>query len=132
MDPPIILFDGVCNLCNASIDFVLERDPKAHFRFASLQGEAGRALLRLHSIPADDMNSVVLVENNRTYTRSTAALRIARILTFPWPLLSVFLFLPAQVRDLFYDLVAQNRYRWFGQRETCRMPTPELKARFLD
>jgi predicted DCC family thiol-disulfide oxidoreductase YuxK len=129
---PVILFDGVCNLCNSSVDFVIDRDPEARFRFASLQEETGRDLLRRHDLAPETMDSVVLIEEERVYIRSTAALRIAHRLPFPWPLFSVFFILPAPLRDFFYDLIARNRYRWFGRRETCRMPTPELQARFLD
>lgn len=132
MDHPIILFDGVCNLCNSSVDFVIDRDPEARFRFASLQGEIGRGLLRQHDVAPEAMDSVVLIEEGRVHTRSTAALRIARRLPFPWPLFSIFFILPALLRDFFYDLIARNRYRWFGRRESCRMPTPELQTRFLD
>lgn len=129
---PIILFDGVCNLCNASVDFVIKRDRQELFRFASLQGKAAHALLHEHQLPADTINTVILVEGGKVYTRSTAALRITRHLPFPWPLLSLFLVVPLFIRDLVYDVVARNRYRWFGRADTCRVPAPELRARFLD
>jgi predicted DCC family thiol-disulfide oxidoreductase YuxK len=129
---PIILFDGICNLCNSSVDFVIDRDPEARFRFASLQGETGHEFLRRHDFAAATMDSVVLIEGDRMFVRSTAALRIARRLPFPWPLFSIFFILPAPLRDFFYDLIARNRYRWFGRRESCRMPTPELQTRFLE
>jgi len=129
MEHPIVLFDGVCNLCNAGVDFIIERDPRARFRFAALQGEAGQQLLGRHRL--DDLDSLVLIEGNEAHTRSTAALRIARRLASPWNLLAAFLVLPVPVRDFLYDIVARNRYRWFGRRNTCRAPTPELRSRFL-
>lgn len=128
---PVVLFDGVCNLCNGSVNFLLDRDHRETFRFASLQSDAGQRLLAEHGLPADDFDSFVLVEEGRAYTRSTAALRVARRLGFPWRLASLLLVIPAFLRDPFYDLVAKNRYRWFGKEETCRVPTPELRARFL-
>lgn len=130
--PPVILFDGICNLCNASVDFVIERDRREVFRFASLQGKTGQILLREHQLPDDAMDTVILIEGGKPYTRSTAALRIARRLSFPYPLLSIFLAVPSFLRNLVYDIVARNRYRWFGRTDTCRVPTPELSARFLD
>ncbi len=130
---PVILFDGVCNLCSASVNFVIDRDPGARFRFAPLQSEAGREILTAHgeSIPVGDPDSIVLVEDGAVYERSTAALRIARDLGGPWSLLYVFIIIPAFVRDAVYRLVARNRYRWFGKSDACRVPTPELRARFL-
>jgi predicted DCC family thiol-disulfide oxidoreductase YuxK len=126
----IVLFDGVCNLCNAAIRFVIARDPHAHFQFASLTSEtAGRALQGL-SGPLPD--SVVLVDEGRIYTRSDAALRIARRLTFPWPLAYGLIVLPRTARDWVYDLVAAHRYRWFGRLENCPVPSPAVRERFLD
>lgn len=130
--PAILLFDGVCNLCNASVNFIIDRDPQAYFRFAPLQSETGRRLLEKHGLPTGSMDTVVLVEDDRAYVRSTAALRIARHLVFPWPLLALGLILPAFLRDLVYKLIANNRYRWFGKSDTCRLPTPALRSRFLD
>ncbi len=126
-----MLFDGVCNLCNASVDFIVKRDGRAAFRFASLQSEAGEALLRRFQLPTDEHRSLVLVEGDRHYTRSSAALRIARRLGGLWPVFYAFIVVPRFLRDAVYDLVARNRYHWFGKRDTCRVPTPELKSRFL-
>lgn len=125
-----VLFDGVCNLCNGSVLFVIDRDPERYFRFAPLQGDDARRLLAEQGV-APELSSVVLVEGGRVYTRSTAALRIARRLRGPWRLLAAFVVVPRPVRDLVYDWVARNRYRWFGREEACRMPTPELRERFL-
>ena len=131
-DHPVILFDGVCNLCNSSVQFVIRRDKKGSFRFASLQGRSGQQYLQQYHLPVDDFNSFVLIENNKVYTRSTAALRVARQLGGGWKLLYGFIVIPRFIRDAVYNLVAKNRYRWFGKKEACMIPSPELKARFLD
>jgi predicted DCC family thiol-disulfide oxidoreductase YuxK len=131
MESPIILFDGVCNLCNTSVQFVIEHDPTAIFRFASLQSDAGQAILAKNALNTEGLNSVILVENNVVYDRSTAALRIAKRLSGGVQLLAVFLIVPRFIRDFVYKIVAKNRYRWFGKQEVCWLPTKELKARFL-
>lgn len=129
--PAVVLFDGVCNLCNAGVNFLLDHDPDGHFKFAALQSEVGQRLLAACGLPGDDFESFVLVEGGRCYQRSEGALRVARRLPGAWRLLYGFIILPAPLRDRLYDVVARNRYRWFGRRDTCRMPTPELQARFL-
>lgn len=131
--PPVVLFDGVCNLCNGAVQFIVDRDPEGTFRFASLQSERAAALLREQGRepPAGDPESLVLIEGGRLYERSTAALRIARRLRGAWPLLYTFVVVPRFVRDAVYRLIARNRYRWFGKSAECRVPTPELRARFL-
>jgi predicted DCC family thiol-disulfide oxidoreductase YuxK len=128
---PILLFDGVCNLCNHAVDFVIRHDPAGRIRFASLQSDTGRALLRQHGGTPGTLDSVVLVENGRLYTHSDAALRTARYLR-GWRWLYALRGIPRSWRDAVYGWVARNRYRWFGQRETCRLPTPAERARFLD
>jgi len=134
----IILFDGVCNLCNGFVNFVIDRDPSGVFRFAALQSNAGQRLVREQgAVPetggeAALLQSVMLIENGQVYRRSTAALRIARRLTSPWPLLYAFVVVPEPIRDAVYDWVAAHRYDWFGTRDQCRVPTPALKDRFLD
>ena len=129
----IVLFDGVCNLCNATVQFILDRDRAGYFRFAALQSEAGaKALTDLgHAPVTGEPDSIMLIENNTVYDRSDAALRVARRLDGAWPLLAVTLIVPRVVRDLVYRFIARNRYRWFGRTEECRIPTPELRARFL-
>ena len=129
----VLLFDGVCNLCNGTVQFVVDRDPKAHFRFAALQSDVGQRLLLEHgrSVAAGAPDSVILIEHGEVYDRSTAALRIARHLGALWPLLALGLIVPRSLRDAVYRFIARNRYRWFGKSETCRVPTPELRARFL-
>lgn len=134
---PVILFDGVCNLCNASVNFVMDHDEDGVFRMAALQSDVGQALLARHGYdgrtPATTPpDSIALVEDGRLYFRSEAALRIAARLDGAWPLLKIFLAVPAPLRDVVYDWVARNRYRWFGTRDTCRLPTPDERARFLD
>jgi len=132
MQHPVILFDGLCNLCNASVDFILRWDRRGYFRFASLQSPAGQSLLEPCPERAGASNSVLLVADKECFTRSTAALQIARRLSFPWPALFVLILIPPVLRDAGYDLVARNRYRWFGIRATCRLPTPDERARFLE
>lgn len=128
---PVLLFDGVCNLCNSSVQFIIERDPRAHFRFASLQSEEGQALLnRFEDRPAD-LSSVVLVQDGQLYSRSDAALRVARQLGRGWPLLYALIVVPRPIRDAVYNWIARNRYRWFGKKEACMIPSPDLKSRFL-
>jgi predicted DCC family thiol-disulfide oxidoreductase YuxK len=129
---PVVLFDGACNLCNASVQFVLRRDPRARFRFAALQSQAAGALLARAGWTGDRPDSVALVDGDRVAWKSAAALGIARRLRWPWPLLAVFVFVPRPLRDLVYDFVARRRLRWFGRRESCMVPTKELRARFLD
>lgn len=131
-DNPIILFDGVCNLCNRSVQFIIKRDRKKQFRFASLQGRTGQELLEKFDLPAGDLNSFVLVENDRIYRKSTAALRVTRYLRGGWKMLYSFMIVPPFIRDTVYMIIARNRYKWFGRKEECMIPTPGLKERFLD
>lgn len=129
-----ILFDGVCNLCNGFVQFVIRHDPQGHFRFAALQSELGRALLAAHgqvAIPASGPDSVVLLEGGQYYSHSTAVLRIAGRLGGVWRLAAVGWLLPVRWRDALYRYVARHRYRWFGRQESCWLPTPALRARFL-
>ena len=128
----VILFDGVCNLCNGFVTFVIARDPGGRFKFGPLQSPAAERLLG-DIFPRDRWpDSVVLVENGRVWTRSAAALRIARGLTFPWPLAFALVVVPRPIRDSIYNLVARRRYQWFGKRDVCMMPTPALAARFIE
>jgi len=128
----IILFDGVCNLCSSSVQFIIKRDTKNQFHFASLQGRTGQEYLRRFRLPENTFNSFILVEEDHCYTRSTAALRIARSLDGAWPILYAFMIVPRFIRDGVYDIIARNRYRWFGKKEECWVPTPALRAKFLD
>lgn len=127
----VILFDGVCNLCNGYVQFVIRHDRKGYFRFASLQSDSGRRLLQQLNYSDNTINTVVLVENGTCFIRSTAALKILRKLGGLWPLTYAAIILPAFLRDFIYVVVAKNRYRWFGKQESCLLPTPELQSRFL-
>jgi len=129
----IILFDGVCNLCNNAINFVIEHDKKDVFRFASLQSDLGRKMVSERNIDPEVLDSIILIEPGVAYyEKSTAALKIAKELSGGYSLLSYFSFLPDFIRDGVYKIVAANRYSWFGKKESCMIPTPELKAKFLD
>lgn len=129
---PILLFDGVCNLCNGFVQFLIKRDPGGVFRFASLQSEAAEKLLDEKAPDLkDSLSTVVLIEGGQVYTHSDVALRVVRHLGGAWPLLQVFYILPKPLRDAIYNFVARNRYRWFGKKDQCMVPTPELKSRFL-
>jgi len=130
-DSPLVLFDGVCNLCNASINFIIDRDTKGLFRFASLQSDLGFSLRKAFDLVEPEMDSVVLIMGGRAYTHSDAALTIAKHLDGAWSLLFGFIVFPRFLRDGVYRFIARNRYRWFGKSESCRVPTPELRARFL-
>ncbi|MGM1054527.1 MAG: thiol-disulfide oxidoreductase DCC family protein [Bacteroidota bacterium] len=132
-DKKIILFDGVCNLCNNSVNFIIEHDKKDVFRFASLQSEIGRKLTSERGIDSDELDSIVLIEPGVAYfKKSTAALEISKELSGGYSMLKYFSFLPEGLRDAVYDLIANNRYKWFGKKDACMIPTPELKAKFLD
>jgi len=130
--PPILLFDGVCNLCNGAVQFVLIHEKNDYLRFASLQSVTGQQLLQQFGLSTQTFDSFVLIANNRYYTQSTAALRVARYLRGGWAWLYALIVVPKPIRDFFYRLVARNRYRWFGRKDSCMMPAPGLKDRFLD
>ena len=132
MDSKIILFDGVCNLCNGAINFIIKQDSKAVFKFASLQSETGMRLLEKHKIDPQKTDSIILVEEDKVSVKSTAALRISRFLDKGYPLLYGFMIIPGFIRNYVYDFIARNRYKWFGKKESCMIPTPELKSRFLE
>ncbi len=127
----IVLFDGVCNLCNASIRFIIQHDKKNHFLFASLQSEKGKELLTMAGAKEPYDNSIVLLENEIIYKRSSAALRITRHLNGGYFLLYTLLLVPTFLRDAVYNLIARNRYKWFGKKDTCMVPSNAVKERFL-
>ena len=127
----IILFDGVCNLCNGAVNFVIKRDPRNVFKFTPLQEKQGILLLKKHAIDAQNLDSIVLIENGNVYIKSSAALRIARKMSNLWPLFFVLLIIPRFIRDGVYDFIAKNRYKWFGKKEQCMIPTPGLREKFL-
>lgn len=128
----ILLFDGVCNLCNGAVNFIIDNDPKGHFQFAALQSDFGQQKLAALGFDQAVFDSLVLLQEDEVFTKSSAALRIAKQLKFPYPLLYVFIILPPFLRDAVYNLIARNRYKWWGKRDSCRMPTPELQSRFVE
>lgn len=128
---PIVLFDGVCNFCNASVNFIIERDRKGILKFAPLQSEAGQKFLTEFNLDSPDVDSVILIEDGKAFTFSTAALRIAKRLGGIWSLGYAGIIVPAPIRDFFYKWFARNRYRLFGKKDTCMIPTPEVRSRFL-
>jgi len=127
----IILFDGVCNLCNNAVDFVIKRDKKDHFKFGALQDAASKSILKENKINQDYIDSIILVRGDQIFYKSKAALEIAKNLSGLWPVLVVFNVVPSFIRDPIYDWIARKRYSWFGKKETCRIPTPEEKQKFL-
>ncbi|MBE4910221.1 thiol-disulfide oxidoreductase DCC family protein [Bacillus luteolus] len=126
----IILFDGECNFCDQSVQFIIKRDPKGDFKFASLQSETGKELLSKYNA-SKSIDSIILIEDGHCYYKSSAALRICKKLKGAWKLLYLFIILPRPLRDFFYDIIARNRYKWFGKNESCRIPSPEERKRFL-
>ncbi|WP_282054980.1 thiol-disulfide oxidoreductase DCC family protein [Maribacter luteus] len=133
MNKKIILFDGVCNLCNRTVQFVIKHDKKDEFRFATLQGEIGKQLVKERHIDTDTVDSIILIEPGIAYyTKSTAALKIGASFGGAWKLLNVLDLIPSSLSNIVYDFVAHNRYKWYGKKDACMIPTPELKAKFLD
>jgi len=129
---PVIFFDGICNLCNASVQFVIEHDKENYFNFSALQGDYAKNVLAEFNIVPENLDSILLLENGKLYTKSTSALRVARKLNGFWPLLYGFIIIPKFIRDWVYDFIAKNRYKWWGKQESCWVPTPELKSRFYN
>jgi predicted DCC family thiol-disulfide oxidoreductase YuxK len=128
---PVVLFDGVCNLCNGFVQTLIRLDPQAKFQFASLQSEFGQDVMRKAQLPLNELNTVILYDNGTIFTHADVPLEIARRLGGFWKLFLVFKIVPRILRNRLYNWVARNRYRWFGQRESCMIPTPELRQRFL-
>lgn len=129
---PLLLFDGVCNLCNGSVQFIIERDKQAFFRFASLQSDTGQTHLRKLNLPTEEFDSFILFENGKYYYRSTAALKVySRLDCIFWKSTRIFFLVPTFIRDGVYNWVARNRYKWFGKEDKCMMPSPDLKSRFV-
>ncbi|MDR0793440.1 MAG: DCC1-like thiol-disulfide oxidoreductase family protein [Chitinophagaceae bacterium] len=129
----IVLFDGVCNLCNSWVQRIIKYDKRRYFRFASIQSEAGKRILEKYNLPIGDTpESLVLIENNKAYCYSSAALRIARKLNSAWKFFYVAIILPRFFRDYIYKYIARNRYKWFGKKAECMVPTPELQSLFLE
>lgn len=129
----IVFFDGVCNLCESSVQFLIKHNKKKNLLFASLQGHAGQEMLHHFGLPQSGFNSFIFLENGKLYKQSTGALRAAKNLSGLWPMVYYFFILiPPFIRNSVYDFVAKNRFKWFGEKNACWMPTPELKQRFLN
>lgn len=126
----VILFDGECNFCDQSVQFIIKRDPKGIFKFASLQSDVGRDLLKQFNAP-EDIDSFVFIDHNKCYFKSTAALKVCKDLKMPWKLTYFLLIVPKPIRNFFYGVLAQNRYKWFGKKDNCMLPSPEERERFL-
>jgi predicted DCC family thiol-disulfide oxidoreductase YuxK len=127
----IVLFDGVCNFCNYWVNFAIRKDRNKKLRFAPLQGETARKLLLQHSINPTSLSSVILIDDNKAWTQSSAAIRICKYLDGGWKLFYGFIIIPKFIRDPIYNFIARNRYKWFGKKENCMIPSPEVKERFL-
>nr|NQU94161.1 thiol-disulfide oxidoreductase DCC family protein [Bacteroidota bacterium] len=127
----IIIFDGICNLCNGSVKFIIKRDQRAKFRFVAFQSTKGQELLIENGLPTDNIDTMIFIKNGICLLKSTAGLEILKDLGWPWKLLYIFIFIPKPVRDLFYDLIAKSRYKIFGKRGSCMVPTKEYKNRFI-
>lgn len=128
----IILFDGVCNFCNSSVNFIIDNDKNDVFRFASLQSESGQKYLKEFNLPLDKFSTIVLIDNEKYFIRTTAALLIAKNLKLPYNLLYIFIIVPPLIRNIFYDIIAHYRYRWFGKKDVCRIPTEEERSKFIE
>lgn len=128
---PIILFDGVCNFCNGAINFVLKQDKKKIFRFATLQSEAGQKILQQYHLATNDFESFILIDKDKIYKKSSATLRVLNQLPWHWKELQIFWIVPVFIRNAIYDFIAKNRYKWFGQKDQCMIPTAEMKSRFI-
>jgi len=127
----LILFDGVCNLCNSAVQYVIRHDKKGRFKFASLQSETGKKIISEFNLPPNDPDSFVLIQNNQAFIKSTAAIKVAKQLDGVIKILYGFIIVPVFIRDVVYDFIAKYRYRWFGKRESCMIPAPSLESRFL-
>ncbi len=131
IQPPLVIFDGLCNFCDASVNFILKKDHRQYFLFSPNQEGKGYEILNDHAIDSQEVNTLYLYENGKLYDRSTAALRISRRLVFPWNLCYGLIVVPKFIRDFIYAFIAKNRYKWFGKKESCRIPTSDERGRFV-
>ncbi|TXC91255.1 thiol-disulfide oxidoreductase DCC family protein [Metabacillus litoralis] len=131
IEGPILLFDGVCNLCNQTVQFIIRADKKELFKFTSLQSATGQSLLTKVQLPTSHFDSIVMIDNNQVYTKSTAALKVCKKLGGIWLFCYPLMLVPKPIRDAFYQMIAKNRYKWFGKSNHCMLPSPEIKKRFL-
>ena len=129
---PTILFDGVCNFCNSAVNFTIKQNKKANIFFAPMQSTAGQRILQEYNLPLEEMQSFIFIDEEKVYKQSTAALKVCRYLRGLWPLCYGFIIVPKFIRDGMYNWIAKNRYKWFGVRQQCMIPTPEVRARFLN
>lgn len=129
---PVVLFDGVCNLCEGSVQFIIKRDKKKYFRFASLQSEFGQNILQHFQLDKNNFNSFILLEEGKIFTQSTAALKVAKQLSGAWKWMNLFIVIPTFIRNFIYNIIAKNRYKWFGKKEACWLPTKQLKELFFE
>lgn len=129
---PIVLFDGVCNFCSASVQFVIKRNARADILFCQIQSATGQRLIGEYNLSGLGLNSMVLIHRGKAYTKSSAALRIAALMDMPWPLMFVFVIVPPFIRHQVYDWIGRRRYRWYGKRDTCWVPEAEIQSRFLN
>ncbi len=132
MEKPLILFDGVCNLCNSSVQFIIKNDPAGDFKFAALQSEIGQDILKRFNMKTDEYGTFILYENGEIYTKSTGVLHVIKHFKNYYRFFYFFIVIPPFIRDYLYNFVARNRYRFFGKKDACMIPTPELKARFIN
>ncbi len=132
MEKSIVLFDGVCNLCNQAVTFIIERDARDQFRFAALESEVGQELLKNYSLDSSHIDSIVLIQDGKAFIKASAALRIAKKLKGPASLLYGFIIIPRVISNAVYDFIARNRYQWFGKKDNCMIPTADLKSKFID
>jgi len=132
IENPVILFDGICNFCNGAVNFVLKQDKEGIFRFAPLQSETGQKLLQQYNLSTKEFDSFVLIDNGKVYKKSAASLRVMNKLPWYWKEAQILRIIPTVFRDAIYDFIAKNRYKWFGKKEQCMVPTPEIKSRFLN
>ena len=129
---PVVLFDGVCNLCTRTVQFIVPRNPQANLSFASLQSEFGQSVLAAYQLPAEEFDTILLMEGAKIYSHSSAVLRLTAYLRYPWRLAGVMLLVPRPIRDRVYNWVSRNRYHWFGKLDACLVPTPDLQARMIE
>lgn len=132
MKKKIVLFDGVCNLCNKAVTYIINHDSEDQFRFAALQSDIGKKLLKEHDINPEEIDSIILIQDGMSFIKASAAIRIAKHLSGATSLLYGFIIFPKFITNSIYDLVAGNRYSWFGKKDNCMIPTPDLKSKFLD
>lgn len=130
-DYAIIFFDGICNFCNSSVNFIIKRDNKNYFKFASLQSEYAQNFLDLKKLPKNEFDSIILFKNNKLYIKSSATLQITKHLKGLWKLFFILIIIPPFIRNFLYDIIAKNRYKWFGKRDVCMIPDEKIKNRFL-